>query len=80
VFLLGRRLRDTETGLVALLAYLAFFSTYRYGRPFLTNAPEVFWVFVPFFALLHWRPATFASRVVAGGAGRRAIAGLPVLG
>jgi 4-amino-4-deoxy-L-arabinose transferase-like glycosyltransferase len=64
VFLLGRRLRDTETGLVALLAYLAFFSTYRYGRPFLTNAPEVFWVFVPFFALLHWRPASFASRVV----------------
>jgi len=64
VFLLGRRLRDTETGLVALLAYLAFFSTYRYGRPFLTNAPEVFWLFVPFFALLHWRPASFASHVV----------------
>jgi 4-amino-4-deoxy-L-arabinose transferase-like glycosyltransferase len=63
VFLLGRRLRDTETGLVALLAYLAFFSTYRYGRPFLTNAPEVFWLFVPFFALLFWRPASFASRV-----------------
>ncbi|HSD67418.1 MAG TPA: glycosyltransferase family 39 protein [Vicinamibacteria bacterium] len=62
VFLLGRRLGDTETGLVALLAYLAFFSTYRYGRPFLTNAPEVFWLFVPFFALLHWRPASFASR------------------
>ena len=64
VFLLGRRLRDTETGLVALLAYLAFFSTYRYGRPFLTNAPEVFWLFVPFFALLRWRPASFASHVV----------------
>jgi 4-amino-4-deoxy-L-arabinose transferase-like glycosyltransferase len=63
VFLLGRRLRDTETGLVSLLAYLAFFSTYRYGRPFLTNAPEVFWLFVPFFALLFWRPASFASRV-----------------
>ena len=24
----------------------------RYGRPFLTNAPEVFWLFLPFFALL----------------------------
>jgi hypothetical protein len=48
---------------VALLAYLAFFSTYRYGRPFLTNAPEVFWLFVPFFALLFWRPSSFASRV-----------------
>jgi 4-amino-4-deoxy-L-arabinose transferase-like glycosyltransferase len=68
VFLLGRRLGDTETGLVALLAYLAFFSTYRYGRPFLTNAPEVFWLFVPFFALLHWRPASFASRAAFPGA------------
>jgi len=65
VFLLGRRLTgDTETGLVAALAYLGFFTTYRYGRPFLTNAPEVFWLFVPFFALLYWRPASFASRVV----------------
>ena len=65
VFLLGRRLSgDTETGLVAALAYLAFFTTYRYGRPFLTNAPEVFWTFVPFFVLLYWRPAAFASRVV----------------
>jgi 4-amino-4-deoxy-L-arabinose transferase-like glycosyltransferase len=65
VFLLGRRLaEDTETGLVAALTYLAFFTTYRYGRPFLTNAPEVFWLFVPFFALLYWRPSSFASRVV----------------
>jgi 4-amino-4-deoxy-L-arabinose transferase-like glycosyltransferase len=65
VFLLGRRLSgDTETGLVGALAYLGFFTTYRYGRPFLTNAPEVFWLFVPFFALLYWRPASFASRVV----------------
>jgi 4-amino-4-deoxy-L-arabinose transferase-like glycosyltransferase len=69
VFLLGRRLTgDTETGLVAVLAYLAFFTTYRYGRPFLTNAPEVFWVVVPFFALLYWRPASFASRIVLPGA------------
>jgi 4-amino-4-deoxy-L-arabinose transferase-like glycosyltransferase len=53
---------------VAVLAYLAFFTTYRYGRPFLTNAPEVFWLFVPFFTLLYWRPASFASRVVLPGA------------
>ena len=65
VFLLGRRLGgETETGLVAALAYLGFFATYRYGRPFLTNAPEVFWLFVAFFALLFWRPGSFASRVV----------------
>jgi hypothetical protein len=43
-----------ETGITAVLAYLAFFSTYRYGRPFLTNAPEVFWVTACFFPIL-WR-------------------------
>ena len=51
VFLLGRRLAgSTETGLVAALAYLTFFAIYRYGRPFLTNGPEIFWLFAPFFA------------------------------
>jgi len=53
-----------EAGLLAALSFLAFFSTYRYGRPFLTNAPEVFWLFLPFFALLYWRPAAFESRLV----------------
>ena len=68
VFLLARRLSgDTETGLVAALAFLGFFTTYRYGRPFLTNAPEVLWLFVPFFTLLYGRPASFASRVVVPG-------------
>ncbi|HEY6555066.1 MAG TPA: phospholipid carrier-dependent glycosyltransferase [Vicinamibacteria bacterium] len=64
VFLLGRRLgNDPETGLLAALSFLAFFSTYRYGRPFLTNAPEVFWLFIPFFVLLYWWPASLASRL-----------------
>jgi 4-amino-4-deoxy-L-arabinose transferase-like glycosyltransferase len=40
------------TGLIALLTFLSFFSTYRYGRPFLTDAPSVFWLFLPFAALL----------------------------
>jgi 4-amino-4-deoxy-L-arabinose transferase-like glycosyltransferase len=63
VFLLGSRLSGRpETGLVAGLSFLAFFSSYRYGRPFLTNAPEVFWLFLPFFALLYWRTAA-ASRL-----------------
>jgi 4-amino-4-deoxy-L-arabinose transferase-like glycosyltransferase len=52
-----------ETGLLAALVFLAFFSTYRYGRPFLTNAPEVFCLFLPFAALLLWRPAAAGSRV-----------------
>jgi 4-amino-4-deoxy-L-arabinose transferase-like glycosyltransferase len=64
VFLLARKLSGTlETGLVGALCYLAFFSTYRYGRPFLTNPPEAFWLFLPFFALLYWRPVAFESRL-----------------
>ncbi len=64
VFLLARKLSGSlETGFVGLLCYLAFFSTYRYGRPFLTNPPEAFWLFLPFFALLYWRPAAFESRL-----------------
>ena len=50
-----------ETGFIAALTFLAFLTTYRFGRPFLTNAPEVFWIFLPFFVLLYWRQ-TFASR------------------
>ena len=74
LFMLGWKLSDraalsgrtelagrAETGCVAALTFLAFFTTYRYGRPFLTNAPEVFWIFLPFFVLLYWRQA-FASR------------------
>jgi putative flippase GtrA/4-amino-4-deoxy-L-arabinose transferase-like glycosyltransferase len=65
VFLLARKLSGrTETGFLASLTFLAFFSTYRYGRPFLTNPPEVFWLFLPFFSLLYWRPVSFRSRFV----------------
>jgi 4-amino-4-deoxy-L-arabinose transferase-like glycosyltransferase len=64
VFLLGRRLAgDPAKGFIAALAFLAFYTTYRYGRPFLTNAPEVFWLFLPCFVLLHGGRAAFASRV-----------------
>ncbi len=48
---------DTRSGtaatcLLAALVYLAFFGTYRYGRVFLTSAPETFWLFLPFALLL----------------------------
>ena len=63
VFLLAKRLtRQTETGFIALLTYLAFFSTYRFGRPYLTDPGTVFWLFLPFFTLLYGRPYTFESR------------------
>ncbi len=65
VFLLGWRLsRETATGFSGALAFLAFFSTYRFGRPFLTNPPEVFWLFLPFFILLYWQATAFASRLL----------------
>ncbi len=53
VFVLARRLSaSASTGLLAALLYLAFFGTYRYGRVFLTSAPETFWLFLPIFVLL----------------------------
>jgi 4-amino-4-deoxy-L-arabinose transferase-like glycosyltransferase len=55
------------TACTALLCFLAFYGTYRYGRPFLTDAPVTFWLFLPF-AVLLLRPAAARSRV-----------GLPVL-
>ncbi len=62
VFLLGWKCaRSLPDGFVAALTYLAFFSTYRYGRPFLTNAPETFWLFLPFFLLLYRKETAFAS-------------------
>lgn len=64
VFLLARRLSGrTETGVIALLSYLAFYGTYRFGRPYLTDPGTVFWLFLPFFTLLYWRPASFDSRL-----------------
>lgn len=64
LLMLGWKLSaQIETGCIAALTFLAFFTTYRFGRPFLTNAPEVFWLFLPFFVLLYWRQ-TFQSRFI----------------
>lgn len=55
LFLLGRRLTQrADIGLLAGLIFLSFFGTFRYGRCFLTSAPEVFWIFLPLFFLLLW--------------------------
>lgn len=53
-----------QTGLLASLVWLSFFATYRYGRPFLTDPPEVFWLSLPFFALLYWGRAAFESKLL----------------
>ncbi|MEI6241389.1 MAG: phospholipid carrier-dependent glycosyltransferase [Planctomycetia bacterium] len=52
-----------HVGVLAAAIYLAFLSTYRYGRPYLTNPPETFWVFSCFFIMLWWRPRSFESRL-----------------
>lgn len=73
VFLLVQRLARNhgetgddplETGFIAALTFLAFFTTYRFGRPFLVNPAEVFWFFLPFFTLLYWRATAFDSRLI----------------
>jgi 4-amino-4-deoxy-L-arabinose transferase-like glycosyltransferase len=58
LFLIGwKRTRSTALGITAALLFLCFFSTYRYGRVFLTSAPETFWLFAPLaLLLLHKEP------------------------
>jgi 4-amino-4-deoxy-L-arabinose transferase-like glycosyltransferase len=64
VFLLGRRLSgQPEIGALASLTFLSFFNVYRYGRPFLTEAPMIFWTFLPIFAVLFWQPWALESSV-----------------
>ena len=47
--------RNTRDALIAACVYLVFFSTFRYGRAYLTSAPETFWFSLPLFALLWQR-------------------------
>ncbi|MEI8169606.1 MAG: glycosyl transferase [Rhodoferax sp.] len=47
--------RNWRTACLAACIYLAFFCTYRYGRTFLTSAPETFWLNLPMFWLLWQR-------------------------
>ena len=63
LFLAVRRFSgNTQPGLLAALVWLSFFATYRYGRPFLADPPEVFWINLPFMALLYWGKGAFESK------------------
>ena len=65
LFLAVRRFSgNAKTGLLASLVWLSFFATYRYGRPFLTDPPEVFWISLPFIALLYWGRTAFQSKLI----------------
>ena len=58
----AQRREATKLGAIAAIVFLSFFSTYRYGRPYLTSAPETFWLCGVFLALA-WSPARLlASR------------------
>lgn len=46
--------RPLRTACVAAALYLLFFSTFRYGRVYLTSAPETFWLALPMWWVL-WR-------------------------
>ncbi|MBU3628707.1 glycosyltransferase family 39 protein [Polynucleobacter sp. AP-Reno-20A-A9] len=63
LFLAMRRFSGkTQTGILAALVWLSFFATYRYGRPFLADPPEVFWISLPFMAILYWGKSAFESK------------------
>ena len=64
LFLAVRRFSGKmQTGLLAGLVWLSFFASYRYGRPFLTDPPEVFWLSLPFMVLLYWGRSAFESKL-----------------
>jgi 4-amino-4-deoxy-L-arabinose transferase-like glycosyltransferase len=53
VYWTARRLRwSRNTAALAGLTYLGFYSSFQYGRPFLTNAPETLFVFLSFALVL----------------------------
>ncbi len=56
VFSLARHISGrSETGYIAALVFLGFSSTFQHGRPFLTNMPETFFMFLVFYLLLRFR-------------------------
>ena len=59
-----KRTRSIPLGLMAALLFLCFFSTYRYGRVFLTSAPETFWLFAPLTLLLLHKEPRFPSGMI----------------
>ena len=59
---LARHRHAVSMGAIAAMVYLSFFTSYRYGRPYMTSAPETFWLCGIFFAMA-WSPAKLlASR------------------
>jgi 4-amino-4-deoxy-L-arabinose transferase-like glycosyltransferase len=56
VFWVARRLSgDREVAIISSLTFLGFYSTFHYGRPFLTNLPETLFVFLAFAVVIFRR-------------------------
>ncbi len=47
--------RQWRTAFIAAVVYLGFFCTFRFGRTYLTSAPETFWLSLPLFGVLWHR-------------------------
>jgi 4-amino-4-deoxy-L-arabinose transferase-like glycosyltransferase len=54
-----------QRGASAAIIYLGCYAVFRYGRPFLTDPPEVFWLTLPLAAMLWTRGAVLEWRVLA---------------
>ena len=66
-FWLCRKLGDErETAWLAALTFLGFYSSFHYGRPFLINSPETFFVFLTFALALVFRESWMAAGVALG--------------
>jgi 4-amino-4-deoxy-L-arabinose transferase-like glycosyltransferase len=57
---------DPLAGLVAGLIYLGFLSTIQHGRPFLTNAPETLFLFLPLVIMFDEESSTWKNTLLCG--------------
>jgi hypothetical protein len=57
---------DARTGLVSGLIYLGFLSTIQHGRPFLTNAPETLFLFLPLVIMFRADSSTLRNTLLCG--------------
>ncbi len=69
---------QVRTACLAAVLYLVYFSTFRYGRVYLTSAPETFWLALPMWWLLwmHLRRADQAFSVRQWGLGTYTLFGV----
>lgn len=57
---------DRRKGWLAALLFTGAASTFQYGRPFLTNQPETFWLFLPVVLLLAFGELSWPVVVMCG--------------